>query len=97
METQSKWLPKPSFAMTVPANEGYRVGEGDVVMIHRIATLPGVKNLFPAVAAGLFTLQFKKYQFGLLQVGDTVRATLLPLFSGVQSAYKSDHLLTLII
>lgn len=83
--------------MTALVNEGYRVGEGDVVMIHRIAILPGVKNLFAAVAASLFTLQFKKYMFGLLQVGHTVRATLLPLFSGAQSACKSDDPLILII
>lgn len=46
MGTQSKWLPKPSFAVTAVVNEGQRVSEGDVVMIHRIPTLPRVKNLF---------------------------------------------------
>jgi len=56
MGTQSKWLPTPSFAMTAVVNEGQRVGEGNIVMIHRIATLPRVENLFAAVAAGLFTL-----------------------------------------
>ena len=45
MGTRSKWLPKPSFAMTAVVNEGQKVGEGEVLMIHRIATLPRVKTL----------------------------------------------------
>lgn len=56
MGTQSKQLLKPSFAMTAVVNEGQRAGEGDVVTIHRTATLSRVKMFFAAVAAGLLAL-----------------------------------------
>lgn len=37
---------KSSFTMTAVVNEGQRVGQGDVVMTHRITTLSWVKNHF---------------------------------------------------